>query len=265
MSDDTTGNAGGGELPQIIQGGMGAGVSSWRLAGAVAREGLLGVVSGTALDVIIARRLQTGDSDGSVRRALAHFPWPTMAQRVLDAYFVPGGKAPDALFKVTPQLSVSPTRAGLELTVVANFVEVYLAREGHDGVVGINYLEKIQAPTLPSLFGAMAAGVGVVLMGAGIPLSIPGTLDRLSRWEPVELAINLSGGEAGDTAVQRFDPREFVTATDHELARPQFLAIVASEVVAKTMLRRATGEVDGFIVEGHRAGGHNAPPRRAGR
>lgn len=251
------------ELPQIIQGGMGVGVSSWRLARAVACEGLLGVVSGTALDVIVARRLQLGDQDGSVRRALTQFPWPEMAQRVLDAYFVPGGKAPDAPFKATPTLGVRLSRAGLELLVVANFVEVFLAREGHDGPIGINYLEKIQTPTLPSLFGAMAAGVSVVLMGAGIPLAIPGILDRLSRWETVELRLAVTDGRPDDAAaLQRFDPRELVPAADRELPRPRFLAIVASETVARTMLRRASGEIHGFVVEGHRAGGHNAPPRR---
>ena len=38
-------------LPTIIQGGMGAGVSSWSLARAVSKAGQLGVVSGTALTV----------------------------------------------------------------------------------------------------------------------------------------------------------------------------------------------------------------------
>ena len=71
-------------------------------------------------------------------------------------------------------LTVQPTREQMELVVVANFVEVYLAREGHTECVGINYLEKIQLPTLPSLFGAMLAGVDYVLMGAGIPVAIPG-------------------------------------------------------------------------------------------
>ena len=36
---------------------MGAGVSNWRLAQAVAKLGQLGVVSGTALDLVLARRL----------------------------------------------------------------------------------------------------------------------------------------------------------------------------------------------------------------
>ena len=56
--------------PRIIQGGMGAGISDWRLARAVAAAGQLGVVSGTALDSILARRLQMGDPEGHLRRAL---------------------------------------------------------------------------------------------------------------------------------------------------------------------------------------------------
>ncbi len=37
--------------PLIIQGGMGVGVSSWKLAQSVSRAGQLGVVSGVGLDV----------------------------------------------------------------------------------------------------------------------------------------------------------------------------------------------------------------------
>jgi NAD(P)H-dependent flavin oxidoreductase YrpB (nitropropane dioxygenase family) len=52
-------------------------------------------------------------------------------------------------------------------------------------MVGINLLEKVQMPTLASLYGAMLAGVDVVLMGAGIPTQIAGILDKLSNHEPV--------------------------------------------------------------------------------
>jgi len=45
------------------------------------------------------------------------------------------------------------------------------------------------------------------------------------------------------------------------LKRPAFLAIVSSNVLAATLLKRANGVVDGFVVEGPTAGGHNAPPR----
>ena len=47
----------------IIQDGMGAGVSNWRLARAVSWLGQLGVVAGTALDEIMSRRLQDGDAE----------------------------------------------------------------------------------------------------------------------------------------------------------------------------------------------------------
>ncbi|MCH7490424.1 MAG: nitronate monooxygenase, partial [Gemmatimonadetes bacterium] len=81
------------DLPRIIQGGMGAAVSDWRLANTVARNGQLGVVSGTALDSVLLRRLQLGDPCGSLRRALSKFPWPDIAQKTLDTYFIPGGKS----------------------------------------------------------------------------------------------------------------------------------------------------------------------------
>src|SRR5664280_2648163 len=83
-----------GRLPVVIQGGMGVAVSSWQLAQAVSQTGQLGVVSGTALDVVIARRLQDGDVGGHVRRALKRFPVPAMAQRIESRYFLEGGRAP---------------------------------------------------------------------------------------------------------------------------------------------------------------------------
>ncbi|HTL02974.1 MAG TPA: nitronate monooxygenase, partial [Vicinamibacterales bacterium] len=40
-----------------------------------------------------------------------------------------------------------------------------------------------------------------------------------------------------------------------------FLAIISSNTLATTMVRKANGAVNGFIVETDIAGGHNAPPR----
>lgn len=241
---------------------MGVAVSDWRLANTVARNGQLGVVSGTALDSVLVRRLQLGDPCGAIRRALSKFPWPDMAQRSLDTFLVPGGKSADESFKLAP-LSRMRLRASLvELMVVANFVEVFLAKEGHSGPVGINYLEKIQLPNVPSILGAMLAGVEVVLIGAGIPMAIPGVLDSLSRWETVELSLGVEQNPDRHSYIQRFDPREYFTGELPELARPNFLAIIASDTLAKTMVKRASGYVNGFVVEHHSAGGHNAPPRR---
>lgn len=240
---------------------MGVAVSSWTLANAVSSLGQLGVVSGTALAVVLARRLQLGDPEGHLRRALAQFPFPDMANRILAEYFIPGGKPPGAPFKLTAMPTLHPRPALVELTVVANFVEVFLAKEGHRSPVGINYLEKIQLPTLPSLYGAMLAGVDYVLMGAGIPRSIPGALDRLAVGESAALKIDVVGAATGDEFVSTFDPRVFCRGQAPQLRRPQFLAIVASATLAMTLAKKSTGRVDGFVVEGPTAGGHNAPPR----
>ncbi|MBX3748746.1 MAG: nitronate monooxygenase [Opitutaceae bacterium] len=247
--------------PTIIQGGMGVAVSDWKLANAVSRLGALGVVSGTALAGVLARRLQAGDASGAMRRALEKFPIPAVAERILARYHVPGGKAEDAAFKSTPMPTLQPGPALTELTVAANFVEVHLAKAGHDGVVGINLLEKIQLPTLASLYGAMLARVDYVLMGAGIPRAIPGILDRLAAGEPAEQKIDVDGAPADAAHLVRFDPAAFFEGAAPRLSRPLFLAIVASATLAMTLARKSSGHVDGFVVECELAGGHNAPPR----
>ena len=46
---------------------------------------------------------------------------------------------------------------------------------------------------------------------------------------------------------------------------PRFLAVVPAAAVALTLARKASGRVDGFIIAGASAGGHNAPPRGGAR
>ena len=250
-------------LPKIIQGGMGAGVSGWRLAQAVCRQGQLGVVSGTALDQILARRLQDGDPDGHVRRALSNFPFPQMAQRILDAFHSPQGRRLEAPYKPVGTHTLEGRRWVQELTIAGNFVEVFLAREGHSGPVGINYLEKIQLPHLPSLYGAMLAGVAVVIVGAGIPLEFPRMIDAFITHSAATYPIHVTGAPAGAAYRMEFDPSLFRegTASLAPLAKPDFLPIISSETLAIMLCRRAHGAIDGFVIEGPMAGGHNAPPR----
>jgi nitronate monooxygenase len=240
---------------------MGVAVSAWPLARAVSSLGQLGVVSGTALAVVLARRLQLGDPGGELRHALSQFPFPAMTARVLADYFVPGSKSPRAPFKPTPMPTLRPRRALVELTVIANFVEVFLAKLGHQGKVGINYLEKIQLPTLPSLYGAMLAEVDYILMGAGIPRAIPGALDLLSQGQPASIPIDVEGAGHGDKQTSTFDPQTFCAGAARQLKRPLFVGIVSSATLAMSLARKSTGRVDGFVVEGFTAGGHNAPPR----
>ncbi len=247
--------------PIIIQGGMGAGVSSWRLAQAVSRQGQLGVVSGTALDQILARRLQDGDPGGHMRRALDHFPFPEMVENIWQKYYIAGGKPAAKPYLRLPMHCKDDARELIELCTVSNFVEVFLAREGHGNPVGINYLEKIQIPHLPSIYGAMLAGVGYVLIGAGIPLRIPGVLDRFVHHEPATYPLNITGAQASEYLNMVFLPKEFSACRLPPLSRPKFLAIIASNTLALTLHKKANGKVDGFVIEGPTAGGHNAPPR----
>ncbi len=252
------------DLPVIIQGGMGAAVSDWRLANAVSSEGQLGVVSGVALGAILARRLEMGDPGGHMRRALAAFPFKDVAQRVVDRYFIEGGKDPDARFAVKPMAKMHTSRRVEELIVAGNFTEVYLAKEGHTNPVGVNFLEKIQVPTLPALYGVMLAGVDYVLMGAGIPRYIPGILDRLAEGFDVEMKVDVKGlTDEGDPFI-RFSPKDFAKELVGKLPRPDFLAIVSSHVLARMLATKANGEVNGYVVELPVAGGHNAPPRKRG-
>jgi nitronate monooxygenase len=262
-------------LPKIIQGGMGVGVSNWSLAQAVSRLGQLGVVSGTALDQVLVRRLADGDIGGAMRRGLDAFPFPQIARRIYREFFIPGGKQPDAPYPNTPMHRFGEPRKLIELSMVANFVEVFLARQGHSNPVGINYLEKVQTVHLPSIYGAMLAGVSYVLMGAGIPLHIPGVLDAFAAHQPAEYKLTVTPPPANPQTPEqtpesgywmRFDPADYAPADYADgplppLVRPNFLAIVSSNTLAATMFKRANGRVDGLVIETRTAGGHNAPPR----
>jgi len=247
-------------LPKIIQGGLGAGVSNWVLARTVSLAGQLGVVSGTGAEPIMAARLRAGDEDGHVRRALAAFPDREIGERIVAKYLAE--TVLDRAVAVFPKVHrlCDPDELVQE-TVAANFVEVFLAKEGHDRPVGINLLTKIELPTLASLYGAMLAGVDVVIMGAGIPREVPAILDALSRNENVSMTVHVEGAAAGDDFRSFLSPRTVLHDAPMELTRPRFLPIVASNVLAVAMAKKATGRIDGLVIEGPTAGGHNAPPR----
>ena len=247
------------ELPIIIQGGMGIGVSSASMAQAVANVGQLGVVSGTAIDSVLARRLQDGDTDGDIRWALSKFPDQQIVATILDRYFIEGGKDPSKSYIDVPKLSLTPTPFASELLVVASFVEVTLAKRGTEGLVGINFLEKIQLATPASVFGAILADVDYILMGAGIPADIPQLITELLKGETVAFKIKVDGAEKAH--LLHFDPKIIKGVNFSALQRPKFLAIVSSHILANYLARDENTRPDGFVIEGPTAGGHNAPPR----
>ncbi|MEZ6072684.1 MAG: hypothetical protein R3C10_21085 [Pirellulales bacterium] len=100
-----------------------------------------------------------------------------------------------------------------------------------------------------------------MLMGAGIPRTIPGILDSLVDGQPVQLKLDVKGADRDEEFFTHFDPDEFSEGRVPWLFRPKFLAIISTAVLASMLVKKATGRVDGFIVELPTAGGHNAPPR----
>ncbi|MGE6737331.1 nitronate monooxygenase, partial [Streptomyces sp. NPDC059900] len=123
---------------------------------------------------------------------------------VLDRFYVEGGLVPGERFRAQPMLRVERGELAELLTVLGNFVEVWLAKEGHRAPVGINYLEKIQLALAPGLFGAILAGVDCVLVGAGVPGHVPELTRQLTRMRPVSIRLRLEGTE--EDYVHTFDP-----------------------------------------------------------
>jgi NAD(P)H-dependent flavin oxidoreductase YrpB (nitropropane dioxygenase family) len=103
--------------------------------------------------------------------------------------------------------------------------------------------------------------VDYILMGAGIPRAIPGALDLLAQGRPASLPVDVEGVLPGEQHTSTFDPQECCGGAVPQLKRPLFLGIVASATLAIALAKKASGRVDGFVVEGPTAGGHNAPPR----
>ena len=247
-------------LPQIIQPGMGIFVSGYKLANITSRNGCIGTVSSPGADQIVVRILQNGDIDGDIRRAAKYFPFQNMSQRILDKYFVEGGIKPRAPYKGVGSISLDPYDDLIELMIFSNFAIVYLAKEGHNGLVSINFLEKIQMTLIYGMVGAMLADVDFVTMGAGIPYQVPKLLDDIAKGEIATYRVNVEGG---DLYVMEFDMEKFF-GQKLKLKRPGFLPIITSHVLAESLLSKAKNSgstLEGFVVENPTAGGHSANPR----
>ena len=264
-------------------------VSTWRLARTVAMERAgetAGTVSGTALDVIYARLLQLGDPGGHVRRALNAFDetfGTDIGRKICDRYFIDGGKPPSAHFKTAPRrprhaqsgATTFPSPAGkattlhlglsadsIEMLIAAGFAEVWLAKEGHRGNIFINFLHKIELPLIYTLYGAMLAGVDGVVVGAGNPEGLPAVCSQLANHEAVTRNLSVLYRDAAEEVALSFDPKQVADGrfARTPLKRPAFLAIVSLQDLVQGAGESASEAPDGFIIEHHTAGGHNANP-----
>ena len=246
-------------LPWLIQGGMGIAVSDWRLARTVSMAGQLGVVSGTAIDAVFARRLQKFGVDDALRSVLDRFPVRSIVDDVVRQFTAVRRRA-NGPYQNLLMLTHRSKRRSTDLLVLAAFAEVAMAKAGHSGLVGINLLTKVQIPTVALLCGAMIAGVDYVMMGAGVPTHIPGVLERLRHGLSVDTKLALANASTEDSPTLHFDPAPYLNGVS-ELNRPKFIGIISSNVLANALIKRSEGPVDGFVVERPIAGGHNAPPR----
>jgi nitronate monooxygenase len=275
---------------KLIQGGMGVYVSNYRLARTVAAERpgvTVGTVSGTALDVVHVRLLQLGDPGGHLRRALAAFDARfgiEIGKKIIDRYFIEGGKAPTERFKYGPVQNArlqngnrihsnggaetAPQQLVLdedliEILIATAFAEVWLAKEGHAGNIFINFLKKIELPLVFAMYGAMLAGVNGIIVGAGNPDGLPAIRSQLAQHATVSTELPVLYRESGESFALTFDPRQVAGGklAVEPLARPAFLAIVSLENLVEALAHSPSQPPDGFIIEHHTAGGHNAAPQ----
>jgi len=247
--------------PKIIQGGMGVGISGWLLARTVSMLGQLGTVSGVIYERVFARMLQMGDPGGHLRRALSHFPFPEHAEIVLKAFFVEGGKSEDTDFKPVSVFTINPPDLLISLTVCANFALVWLAKEGHENLISINWLEKVAMSHVYAITGAMLAGVDYITMGAGIPRQIPGVINAVAEGRTVKYRVPVEGKNIKGHDMS-FDPEKFFGGKLPSIEKPGFVPIIASVTLARILIGELPeGSIYGFVVEEPTAGGHNAPPR----
>ncbi len=230
--------------PRLIQGGPNLALATWPLARAVAAAGELGVITGDVLPAVLARRLQLGDFDGHLRSVLESFPFTDAFRRVWERFYIPGGKDQQAAFELVGQPTLEDGPALLELTVLANFAEVFLAKQGHAGAVGIHYHDSARLALLPSLYGALIAGVDHLLINAR---AVPATLHALRRLLAGEAAALEAAGPGTDSLTCGFDPRALGPARPVALRAPALIAICQSTAEAASVAR-LEGFNGGYVV-----------------
>jgi len=248
--------------PPVIGGGMGVNVSWYGLVKILARLGQLGTLSGVALDRVVAYELLSGDPTGDIRRALEHFPDQRLVKEVLDAFF---NEHPSKIKRHIPVFTVKPSHLLISLTICANYAVVWLAKEGHDNPVSINYLEKVSMPLMYGILGAMLAGVDFVTMGAGLALQIPKLFEDILAGRTATYHIPVIGRK--EKYVMEFDPIKFFGPEFHilrkTLKRPGLIPIISSLLGAKIFKAKLPpGNVQAIVYEDlETAGGHGPFPR----
>lgn len=244
-------------LPPLIQGGMGVRISGWKLARATAGMGAIGVISTVGLRQIVVEEIRGGDRDAidTARR----FPIPRYVDDLLS--YAPGG---DRHRKPIPMDSPDPHKCALprRLAAISAFVEVSRAKQGHRGMVGANVMWKLALTALPSIYGAMLAGVDALLCGAGVPMELPEIVRRMRCGE--DLCFEPLHGTK--TSARLDISRDHDSSLFAGKPPPRLIPILSNYAFPKRIVDIWNRAYDGarpdaFVLENHEAGGHNATPR----
>jgi NAD(P)H-dependent flavin oxidoreductase YrpB (nitropropane dioxygenase family) len=198
---------------------------------------------------------------------LQAYPDREIVEWLAATYYVESGRRAGAAYRLLPIHRFRPTVRSQRVLAAATFSEVALAKEGHEGLVGVNLLAKLKRYTLPCLYGAMLAGVDAVFMGAGIPIEEAEELPKLAAGERARLRLEVDtmlAPEGAGAFYYELDPADLVPEV-RPLPCPAFYPVVSSDLLAGILRKKLPeGALAGFVVEGPTAGGHNAPPRNKG-
>jgi NAD(P)H-dependent flavin oxidoreductase YrpB (nitropropane dioxygenase family) len=244
-------------MPRLIQAGMGVRISSAHLANATSRLGALGVVSGVGLRHVVIEEVRAGNEE--VIEAARLFPLRPHVDELLE--FAPGGAKHH---RSAPMDVPDPERAARarRLSAISAYTEVVRARKGHRGKIGINVMWKCALTVLPTIYGAMLAGVDALLCSAGVPMELPSILRSIRAGEDLSYAP-LSGTGTHVCLEIASDQSASLLA---EMQPPAMIPVLSNYALPKRILDVWEREHEGarpfaFVLENHQAGGHNAPPR----
>ena len=243
-------------MPELIQAGMGAYISSAHLANCTSRLGALGVVSGVGLRQIVITQIRQGDTDAL--EIASTFPIRSYFDELLR--FVPGGEKADRAIPIDvtdPEKSRIPR----QLSAICAYIEVMRARRGHNGLVGINVMWKLAVTALPTIYGAMLAGVDALLCGAGVPMELPDILAKLRAGENLEYRPLTGTGTNAALEVEADGVADLLSAQSEPWMMPILSNFAFCTRLLDTWKTKYNTEPAAFILENHTAGGHNAPPR----
>jgi len=242
------------EFPPFFQGGMGAGVSRWWLARMVAILGGVGTLSSAALRSLIIEAVRNGDE--KVIAMAKTFPFPQHIAELLA--FAPGGKMHKS---IGPMDQAGPKgERARRLSTIASFTEVSLAKEGHRGKMAENVMWKIPQTVLPTIYGAMLAGIDLLACGAGVPMELAEIVLKIRRGESLYYAALYGTGTSAE--LQVIDgTAEFL----ERFERPKLAVILSNFAfcgkIKENWWKNHRMVPDFIVIEGYEAGGHNAPPR----